>query len=56
MLGALCHTQPAAAQQLCGSYTIVSGDTLSALSQRIYGDRQAFMRFYDDPRNVDSLG
>ena len=42
--------------ELCDSYSIAQGDTLSAIAQRVYGDRTAFVRFYDDPRNVQSLG
>jgi polar amino acid transport system substrate-binding protein len=41
---------------LCDSYTIQSGDTLSALSRQVFGEVGDFVRFYDDPRNVDSLG
>lgn len=41
---------------LCDSYTIQSGDTLSALARDIYGEVTDFVRFYDDPRNVESLG
>ena len=45
-----------AQETLCGTYSIRRGDTLSALAQRVYGDRAAFVRFYDDPRNGQSLG
>ena len=49
---------PAQAQtaELCDVYSIRRGDTLSAIAERVYGSRQAFVRFFDDPRNVQSLG
>lgn len=54
----VAFTDDAEAQnsELCDTYSIARGDTLSAIAQRVYGDRTAFVRFYDDPRNVQSLG
>ena len=51
-----CVQDGRAQSALCDSYTIQSGDTLSALSRDIFGDVNDFVRFYDDPRNVESLG
>lgn len=48
---------PALAQERwCDSYLIQRGDTLSQLALQVYGEFGDFMRFYDDPRNADSLG
>ena len=41
----------------CGElYVIQTGDTLSQLSERAFGDFNDFLRFYDDDRNRESLG
>lgn len=41
----------------CGkAYDIRRGDTLSELSASVYGRADAFLRFYEDPRNEQALG
>ena len=46
-----------AQDQFCGTtYTIQRGDTLSALANQAFGSSNAFMKFYDEPANVDVLG
>jgi nucleoid-associated protein YgaU len=33
------------------TYTVVSGDTLSAIAQRFYGDANAYMRIFEANRD-----
>lgn len=53
----MASTATAQENGFCGrTYTIALGDTLSRLANRAFGSTRAFMRFYDDSRNADSLG
>lgn len=46
-----------AAEDFCGfTYSVASGDTLSALSNKTFGNPNLFLQFYDNPINAEVLG